>query len=83
MPELDHFLHDNTVTTCSRICYKQRKINLSTVFAGQSVGIRQTDDRIWLVSFKHYDLGYFDDETCRPEPLQSSFGPKVLPMSPE
>jgi putative transposase len=85
LPELDYPLHDKTitVTTCGRICYKQRKINLSTVFAGQNVGIKQTDDRIWLVSFMHYDLGYFDDETCRLEPLQSPFGPKVLPMSPE
>jgi len=85
LPELDYPLHDKTiaVTTCGRICYKQRKINLSTVFAGQKVGIRQTDDRIWLVSFMHYDLGYFDDETCRLEPLQSPFGPKVLPMSSE
>ena len=84
LPELDYPLHDKTVTvtTCGRICYKQRKINLSTVFAGQSVGIKQTDDRIWLVSFMHYDLGYFDDETCRLEPLQCPFGPKVLPMSP-
>ena len=85
LPELDYPFHDKTVTvtTCGRICYKQRKINLSTVFAGQNVGIRQTDDRIWLVSFMHYDLGYFDDETCRLEPLQCPFGPKVLPMSPE
>ena len=84
LPELDYPFHDKTVTvtTCGRICYKQRKINLSTVFAGQNVGIRQTDDRIWLVSFMHYDLGYFDDETCRLEPLQCPFGPKVLPMSP-
>jgi putative transposase len=85
LPELDYPLHDKTVTVtaCGRICYKQRKINLSTVFAGQSVGVRQTDDRIWLVTFMHYDLGYFDDETCRLEPLHSPFGPKVLPMSPE
>jgi hypothetical protein len=30
-----------------------------------------------------YDLGYFDDETCRLEPIANRFGPKVLPMSPE
>jgi len=85
LPQLDYPLHDKTVTvtTCGRICYKQRKINLSTVFAGQAVGIKQTDDHIWIVSFMHYDLGYFDDETCRLEPLQSPFGPKVLPMSSE
>jgi putative transposase len=85
LPELDYPLHDKTVivTTCGRICYKQRKINLSTVFAGQAVGVKQTDEHIWLVTFMHYDLGYFDDETCRLEPLQSPFGPKVLPMPPE
>jgi len=25
----------------------------------------------------HYDLGYFDDETCRLEPIDNPFGPKV------
>ena len=40
-------------------------------------------DRIWLVSFIDYDLGYFDDETCRLEPIANPFSPKVLPMSPE
>jgi len=53
------------------------------VFAGQTVGIKQTDDRIWFVSFMDYDLGYFDDETCRLKPLANPFGPKVLPMSSE
>jgi hypothetical protein len=27
-------------------------------------------------------LGYFDDETCRLEPIENPFGPRVLPMSP-
>jgi hypothetical protein len=72
-----------TVTHCGRICYKRRKINLSQVFAGQDVGVKQVSDRIWLVTFMDYDLGYFDDETCRLEPIANPFGPKVLPMSPE
>jgi putative transposase len=72
-----------TVTHCGRICYDHRKINLSQVFAGQDVGVRQETDHIWLVSFMHYDLGYFDDETCRLEPIQNPFGPGLLPMSPE
>jgi hypothetical protein len=42
----------------------------------------RVDERIWLATFMHYDLGYFDDETCRLEPLENPFGPKVLPMSP-
>jgi hypothetical protein len=53
----------------ARICYNRKKINLSQVFAGQTVGIKQVDDRIWLASFMDYDLGYFDDETCTLEPL--------------
>jgi hypothetical protein len=30
-------------------------INLSVVFAGQSVGIKQVSDEIWLVSFMDYE----------------------------
>jgi hypothetical protein len=42
------------------------------------------EDLIRIVAGKigiDYDLGYFDDETCRLEPLANPFGPKVLPMS--
>jgi putative transposase len=85
LPELDYPLHDwaATVTTCGRICFRRRKINLSQVFAGQQVGVRQVDEHLWLVTFMHYDLGYFDDETCRLEPIENPFGSKVLPMSSE
>jgi putative transposase len=85
LPDLDYPFHDKTitVTTCGRICLNRRKINLSQVFAGQKIGIKQVADRIWLVSFMDYDLGYFDDTECRIEPLENPFGPKVLPMSPE
>jgi putative transposase len=85
LPDIEYPFHDRaaTVTTCGRICFNRQKINLSQVFAGQTVGIKQTDDRIWLVSFMDYDLRYFDDETGRLEPLANPFGPKVLPMSSE
>jgi putative transposase len=85
LPDLDYPFHDKavTVTTCGRLCFNRQKINLSQVFAGQTVGIKQIEDRVWLVSFMDYDLGYFDDETCRLEPLANPFGPKVLPMSSE
>jgi putative transposase len=80
LPELDYPFHDRTVTvtTCGRICFNRQKINLSTVFAGQSVGIKQVSEQIWLVSFMDYDLGYFDHETCRLEPIENPFGPKVV-----
>jgi putative transposase len=84
LPELDYPLHDQTitVTACGRICLQSKKINLSQVFAGQRVGVKEEDDKIWLVSFMDYDIGYFDLETCRVEPLDNPFGPKVLTMSP-
>jgi putative transposase len=71
------------VTSCGSICFDRRKINLSLVFAGQSVGIKQVSEEIWLVSFMGYDLGYFDHEMCRLEPIENPFRPKMLPTSPE
>jgi putative transposase len=53
------------------------------VVRGTECRVTQVGDRVWLVSFMQYDLGYFDDETCRLEPVENPFGPKVLPMSPE
>lgn len=82
--ELDYPFHDKTITVteCGRICFGRRKINLSTVFAGQNVGVKEVADKIWLVSFMQYDLGFFDHETCRLECAENPFGAKVLPMSP-
>ncbi len=61
----------------------RKKINVSTVLAGQKLGIKQVDDGIWLVSFMKYDIGFFDDETCRLESTPNPFGVNLLPMSPE
>ena len=62
--------------------FNRQKVDLSIVFAGQMVGIAQVDYHLWLASFMHYALGYFDDETCRLDPIADPFGPRVLPMSP-
>jgi hypothetical protein len=44
----------------------------------------QTGQRRDLVGqLMDYDLGYLDHQTCRLEPIENPFGPKVLPMSPE
>ncbi|MFK7830136.1 MAG: integrase core domain-containing protein [Congregibacter sp.] len=59
--------HDRAiqVTQSGRICRGRRKVNFSTVFAGQYVGIREIADEIWLVSFMDYDLGFFDQTENR------------------
>ena len=76
-PEYPYHDRTITVTKCGRICIGKRKINLSTVFAGQRVGIREVADQIWLVSFMTYDLGFFDEEVGRVEPGPNPFVPKL------
>ena len=84
LTDLEYPFHDRsiTVTQCGRVCIGRKKIHLSTVFAGQKVGVKEVDDKIWLVSFMQYDLGFFDHETGRLEPAQNPFEARVLPMSP-
>jgi transposase InsO family protein len=79
-PEPEYPYHDKSVrvTHCGRICFGRRKINLSKVFAGQIVGIREIDDQIWLVSFLDYDLGFFDRDEVRVEPAPNPFAPEQV-----
>jgi transposase InsO family protein len=82
LPELDYPLHDRdiTVTSCGRVCMHRKKINISSVLAGQRLGIKEVDDGIWLVSFMHYDLGYIDLEQRTLQTLDNPFGPRLSPM---
>ena len=84
LSDVEYPFHDRTITVtqCGRICVGRRKINLSTVFAGQDIGILEVSEKIWLVSFMQYDLGFFDHETGRVECAENPFGAKVLPMCP-
>jgi putative transposase len=70
-------------THCGRICICHRKVNLSQVFAGQNVGIKEISEKIWHVTLMHYDLGFFDEESGRVECAPNPFTAKVSPMSPE
>ena len=83
LPELTYPFHDRDilVTACGRICLHRKKINVSTVLAGQTLGIKEVDDGIWLASFMQYDLGYFDLEQKTLQPLDNPFGLRLSPMS--
>ena len=72
---------DILVTACGRICVHRKKINISTVLAGQKLGIKEIDDGIWLVSFMHYDLGYIDLEQKTLQTIDNPFGSRLSPMS--
>ena len=83
LPDLTYPFHDRdvVVTSCGRLCLHRKKINISVVLAGQKLGIKEVDEGIWLVSFMHYDLGYFDLEQRTLQPLDNPFGPRLSPMS--
>jgi hypothetical protein len=71
----------SSFTACGRLCLHRKRINISTVLAGQKLGIKEVDEGIWLVSFMHYDLGYFDLEQKTLQPLDNPFGTRLSPMS--
>jgi transposase InsO family protein len=83
LPELQYPWHDRDilVTACGRICMHRKKINVSTVLAGQKLGVREVDDGIWLVSFMNYDLGYIDLEQRTLQTIDNPFGTRLSPMS--
>ena len=83
LPELAYPLHDRDVlvTACGRICMHRKRINVSTVLAGQRLGIKEVDEGIWIVSFMSYDLGFIDLEQKTLQPLDNPFGPRLSPMS--
>ncbi|MGI0490146.1 hypothetical protein ACN4EK_32720, partial [Pantanalinema rosaneae CENA516] len=62
---------DILIIACGRLRLHRKKINISTVLAGQRIGIKEVDDGIWLVSFMTYDLGYVDLEQRTLQPLDN------------
>ncbi|TCU16382.1 hypothetical protein EV132_105134 [Rhizobium sullae] len=82
LPEIDYPFHDRDalVTNCGRICIYRKKVNISTVLAGQKLGLKEVDDGIWLVSFMHYDLGYIDLEQRTLQTIDNPFGTRLSPM---
>jgi hypothetical protein len=59
----------------------RKKINISTVLAGQRLGIKEVDEGIWLVSFMHYDRGYIDLEQRTLQTIGNPSGTRLPPMS--
>ena len=75
---------------CGRICTHRKRVNVSTVLAGQRLGIKEVDEGIWIVSFMRYDLGFIDLEQKPLQPQTSRLAPgrtpclryELLPMCP-
>lgn len=45
---------------CNRRVFPRLDFNSPIDIAGQRLGIKEVDDGIWIASFMHYDLAYFD-----------------------
>lgn len=73
LPELEYPMHDHVQKVRRNgdvFIEKRKRFFLSTVLAGEQVGLRETEDGRWLVTFAKYDLGHCDCKTKRFEPLQ-------------
>ena len=82
LPELEYPLHDRDIvaTTSGAIGLHGRLVVISSVFAGQRLGLREVETDVWLVSFMHYDLGYIDLEARTLQTIDSPFGSRLSPM---
>lgn len=58
LSELTCPFHDSEVlvTHCGRICMHRKKVSMSTVMAGQTLGIKEVDDGTWPFNFMHFNL---------------------------
>nr|WP_244464758.1 hypothetical protein [Martelella endophytica] len=74
-----------TATSSSRravvSAWREKKLNISTMLAGQRLGIKEVDDGIWLISFMRYDLGYIDLGQKTLQTIDNPFGTRLSPMS--
>jgi transposase InsO family protein len=50
-----------------------KSIFISDVFAGQEVGVRETEDKIWSVNFMEHELGFFDWTAQKFSPASNPF----------
>jgi hypothetical protein len=64
-----------------RHAIRPSQANVSTVLAGQKLGFKEVDEGIWLVSFMHNNLGYFDLEQKTLQPLDNPLGTRLSPKS--
>lgn len=82
LPELEYPLHDRdiVVTASGVICLCGRPVFISSVLAGQRLGLREVEPDVWLVSFMHYDLGYIDLEARGLQTIDSPFAAPPVPL---
>jgi len=76
MPWKESVLMDERMKFVGRLLQGEKMAELC--FAGQNIGVKEVNDEIWLVTFMDYDLGYFDEESKKLEPLEYPFVPEIV-----
>jgi putative transposase len=75
LPELTYPLHDRTCILSPgghlKMGGRSGVYFLSTALAGEPVGLREIDDRVWLVSYAEHDLGEIDERQHRFKPADA------------
>jgi transposase len=92
LPEVTYPFHDKDilVTACGRICLLRKRINLSTVFAGQTLGIKEVEEGFgsplsWIMI---WDTSTWNKGPCSPSKIPSArdcnpcLRYELLPMCP-
>ena len=81
LSDLEYPFHDRTVTvtTCGRICIGRGKINLSQIFAGQNVGIKEVADKIGWSASCITIWGFLITRQVASSVPQTRSGPKCYP----
>jgi hypothetical protein len=61
--------------------HAQQRINISTVLAGQKLGIKEVDDGIWLISFMPLRSRLHRPGAKTLQAIDNPFGTRLSPMS--
>jgi hypothetical protein len=64
--------------TCTDCHYRHERLRPNTWKRTR----KEVSEKIWLVTFMNYDLGFFDEESARVECAENPFSAKVSPVSP-
>lgn len=82
LPELAYPLHDRDILVANSgvISLSGRHVVISSVLAGQRLGLREVENDVRLVSFRRCDLAYIDLEAKSPQTIDTPFGTRASPM---
>ena len=74
LSELEYPFHEKEkrITVQGDIVLSRKiRVFVSTILSGQLVGLTEIDDGIWKVTFMDYDIGCFDEDSCKFTPLDN------------